>query len=86
MSQTHPFSKRLARARKLIQKAREIPPPVGIPGFDLSYAAQVKDFMRQANDQIKLISRSPSATPELKEELAQVYQEMEDTQKELLGR
>ena len=86
MAKKHPFAKRLARARKLVQKAREIPPPAGSAWLDFSYAAQVKDFMRQANDQIKLIQHSPSKTPELEEELAAIYREMEETERALLGK
>ena len=86
MSQTHPFAKRFDRARAFIQKARELPAPPETGWSDFSYVAKVKDMMRQARDQVKLIQHSPSMTPKLKEELAQIYQEMKDTEKELLKR
>ncbi len=81
-----PAAERLIRARALVQKARDLPMPPGAGGQDFSYVAQVKDLMRQARDMIKFISYSPSATPEMKQEVAQIFAEIEAAEKEILHR
>jgi hypothetical protein len=85
MAKLIPAAERIIRARKLIQKAREIPvPPEGGRG-DFSYIAAVKDTLRQARDLIKFISMTPSASAEVKEDVKRIYQEIEAADREILG-
>jgi hypothetical protein len=79
-----PSAERLARARALVQKARDLPVPPGAGWQDFSYVAQVKDLMRQARDMIKFISYSPSTTSEMKKEVAQIFAEIDGAEKEIL--
>lgn len=84
MSRLIPAAERILRARSLIQQARDLPiPPEGGRG-DFSYIAHVKDLLRQARDLIKFISMTPSATPEMKEEVKKIYQEVEQADQEIL--
>lgn len=79
-----PAAERIIRARALIQKAREIPVPAEAGRFDLSFVAQVKDLLQQARDLIKFIPYTPSASPEMKAEVAQIFKEAEQAEKEIL--
>jgi hypothetical protein len=76
-------AERIVRARGLIQKAREYPIPPGAGKYDLSYIAQVKDLLRQARDLIKFIPHSPSATPEIKTEVKEILEEVEQVGREI---
>ncbi len=78
-------AERLIRARKLIQKALEIPLPLGSGKNDLSYIAGVKDLLWQARGMIKFISMTPSATPEVKQEVKEIFTEIDRAERELLG-
>jgi hypothetical protein len=82
MSRLIPTSERITRARALILKARELPVAKDFGGFDFSYVANVKDLLQQARDQF--ISYSPSATPDVKREVAEIFKEIELTEKEIL--
>ena len=75
---------RIARARKLIQKARELPIPVEGGRTDFSYIAQVKDLLRQARDLVKFIPLTPSATDEMKEQVKMIYNEADQANQEIL--
>ncbi|NLG96454.1 MAG: hypothetical protein GX491_03740 [Chloroflexi bacterium] len=86
MAKLIPASERIIRARALIQKARELPVPADSGRYDLSFVAQVKDLIQQAKDLIKFIPYSPSATPEMKEEVAQLFKEADQAEKEILHR
>jgi hypothetical protein len=86
MSRLIPAAERVIRARALIQKARELPPPSDRGWEDFSYVAQVKDLLRQAHDLLKLIPYNPSASPELKDEVAAIFKEAEQAEKEILHR
>ncbi len=77
-------AERVTRARALLQQARALPVPPQGGKYDFSYVAQVKDLLRQARDLIKFIPMSPSATPALKDEVKAIYQEAEQTDRELL--
>jgi hypothetical protein len=44
----------------------------------------VKDLMRQARDMIKFISYTPSATAEMKKEVAKIFAEVDEAEKEIL--
>ena len=79
-----PASERIVRARAFIQKALELPVPAETGRFDLSYVAEVKGLMRQARDLIKFIPYSPSATPEMKKEVASIMKEAEQAEREIL--
>jgi 2-keto-3-deoxy-L-rhamnonate aldolase RhmA len=81
-----PATERLIRARKLIQKARDYPvPTTGLGKSELSYIANVKDLLRQAKDMIKFISMTPSASAETKEEIKNIFSEIEQADKEILS-
>jgi hypothetical protein len=77
MAKLIPAAERLIRARKLIQKARDLPAPTtGLGKSDLSYVANVKDLLRQAKDMIKFVSMTPTATAEMKEEVQKIMRRL----------
>jgi hypothetical protein len=84
MAKLIPAAERIVRARKLIQKARELPVPTEGGRSDFSYVANVKDLFRQTRDLIKFISMTPSASAEIKEEVKRVYKEIEEADRDLL--
>ena len=77
-------SERIIRARALIQKARHLPVPAELGRIDLHYVAGVKGLMQQARDLIKFIPYTPSATAEMKNEVAEIFKEAERAEKEIL--
>jgi len=86
MAKMIPAAERLKRARKLIQRARDLPIPEGMMGkSDFSYVANVKDLLRQAKDMVKFISMTPTATPEMKEDVKRIYEEIEQAGQEILS-
>ncbi len=85
MAKLIPAAERLIRARKLIQKAREIPLPPEMGKNDFSYIAGVRDLLRQARDMIRFISMTPSATAEMKADVKALYEEIEQAGREILG-
>jgi hypothetical protein len=84
MARLIPAAERITKARALIQKARALPKPDDAGWQDFTYAAQVKDLLRQARDLVKFIPNSPSASAELKNEVANIFTETERTEKEIL--
>lgn len=86
MSRLIPAAERITRARALIQKARELPVSNENGWQDFSYTAEVKDLMRQARDLIKFISYSVGTTPEVKQTVADLFKEADQTEKQLLHR
>jgi hypothetical protein len=86
MSKMIPAAERIIRARKLLQKARDLPPPTDETTLDLSYIVSVRDLTQQARDLIKFIPYTPTATPEMKKEVAEIFQEADQAEKELLHR
>jgi hypothetical protein len=84
MSPFIPAAERILRARKLIQKAREVPPPADGGRSDFSYIAQVKDLLRQARDLVKFIPLTPSASADMKEDVERIYQEIKQANQEIL--
>jgi len=84
MSRQIPAAERVIRARKLIQEARDLPVPDDLGWGNFSYVAQVKDLLRQSRDLIKLIPYSPSASPEIKQEVKKIFIEAEQAEKEIL--
>ncbi|MBK9927622.1 MAG: hypothetical protein IPP66_20320 [Anaerolineales bacterium] len=80
-----PATERLARARKLIQQARDLPvPTTGLGKSDFSYIANVKDLLRQAKDMVKFIPQTAGVSVEMKEEVKKVYEEVEQADREIL--
>ena len=80
-----PASERLLRARKLIQKARDLPvPQTGLGKSDFAYIADVKDLFRQARDLIKFIPQTAGVSAEMKEEVQKVYDEIEQANRDIL--
>ncbi|HLF89378.1 MAG TPA: hypothetical protein VI451_10555 [Anaerolineales bacterium] len=79
-----PAPEKIQQARKLIQKARDLPVPAHAGRSDFSYVAQVKAYLEQARDLVKFIPRTPSATAELKEQVKKVFEEADQADRELL--
>lgn len=84
MSPFIPAAERITRARALIQKARDLPVPAEGGKYDFSYIAQVKAVLQQARDLIKFISYTPSATPEMKNEVKKIFEEADQAEREIL--
>lgn len=81
-----PAAERIRRARALIQKARDLPPPAGLGRFDLAYIAEVKAILQQARDLVKFIPYTPTATTEMKAEVTQIFEEADQAGKDILHR
>jgi hypothetical protein len=79
-----PAAERVRRARLMIQQARDLPVPVEGGKYDFSYIARVKALLQGARDLVKFIPRTPSATPELKEQVRQVFEEADRADREIL--
>jgi hypothetical protein len=84
MSRFIPPAERITLARKLIQKAREVPVPAELGKNDLSYIARVKDLLRKARKLVKSIPQSPSATAEMKDEVKKIFEEADRANQEIL--
>ncbi len=84
MAKTITTEERLLRARALIQKARDIPPPADA-GWDwLSYTAQVKDTLRQAKDLLKFLPMTAGVSASQKTEVGVIMQEIIDAERAIL--
>jgi hypothetical protein len=86
MSKVIPTEERIEKAKKLIEKARGIEVPQDTGYMDFTYAANVKDFLRQANDLIKFIPMTSGPSAELKAEATQLMKDIKTAEKELLHR
>jgi hypothetical protein len=77
---------RVTKARALIQKARDlpVPPPDQAGKYNFSYVAQVKAFLQDARDLVKYISKTPSATAEIKEQVKEILLEADRANQEIL--
>jgi hypothetical protein len=84
MSPFIPAAERIQRARLLIQKARNLKVPEGMGKSDLTYIANVKDILQQARDLVKFIPYTPTATPELKNEVKKIFAEADQANQEIL--
>jgi len=84
MAKLIPAAERVIRARKLIQQAREYPIPPELGKNDLSYIAGVKDLLRQARDMVKFIPMTAGVSAEMKEEVKNIYKEIEQANREIL--
>lgn len=78
------MAERIAKARKLIQEARDYEVPADGGRSDFSYIAHVKDLLRQAREMVQFIPSQPSATDEIKAEVKGIYEEAEKANKEIL--
>lgn len=77
---------RIARARKLIQEARDLPAPTeGLGKSDFSYIANIRDLLRQAKDMVKFIPQTAGISVEMKEDVKKIYAEIEQAQTEILS-
>jgi len=85
MAKLIPTEERIKRARKLIQRARELPvPTTGLGKSDLSFIANVKDLFRQAKDLVKFIPQKVGVSPEMKDEVKKIYEEIEQADRDIL--
>jgi hypothetical protein len=76
---------RIERARKLIQQARDLPvPTMGLGKSDFTYIANVKDLFRQAKDLVRFIPQKAGVSPEMKEEVKKIYEEIEQADRDIL--
>ena len=76
-------AERIKRARELIQEARDYPVPERGGKYDLTYMAQVKGLLRQARELVQFIPKTPSASPEIKEEAKNIIAEAEQAGHEI---
>ncbi len=76
---------RIVRARKLIQKARDLPVPEGAGKNDFSYIAGVKDLLRQARDMVKFIPMRAGVSAEMKAEVQKIFEEADQANREILS-
>ena len=84
MSRLIPAVERIQRARELIQQARNFPIPAEGGKYNFSYIARVKALLQDARDLVKFIPKTPSATAEMKVQVAQIFQEAERANQEIL--
>ena len=84
MSRLIPALERIQRARDLIQQARDFPVPSEGGKYNFSYIAQVKAFLQDARDLVKFIPKTPSATPEMKAQVAQIFEAADRANQEIL--
>ncbi len=84
MSPFIPAAERIQRARKLIQQARQLPVPPDLGRSDITYSARVKEILQQARDLVKFIPYTPTATPEMKEEVKKIFAEADQANREIL--
>ncbi len=84
MARLIPAAERIARAHKLIQKARDLPVPEEAGKYDLTYLARVKELLQQARDLVKFIPYTPTATPEMKAEVAQIFADADQANHDIL--
>lgn len=75
---------RFTGARALMQKAHDISAPVEGGWADLSYAAEVKDTLRQARDLLKFLPQTAGVTPQQKEDALALMEEIARTEKAIL--
>jgi hypothetical protein len=84
MSRLIPANERIQQARALIQKARDLPVPAEGGKYNFSYVAQVKAYLQDARDLVKFIPKTPSATAEMKESVAKIFEEADRANQEIL--
>ena len=79
-------AERIAKARALIQKAREVPVPSQSEGgkINFSYIAQVKAVLADARDFIKFLPQTAGVSEETKKEVEAVFEEIKAAEREIL--
>jgi hypothetical protein len=75
MAKLIPAAKRIEMARDLIDKARELPLPHEGGRFDFNYVAQVKAWLKEARDLVKLVPRTVGIAQETKDDAKWVLEE-----------
>lgn len=86
MSKVIPTAERILKARALMQKARDLPLPPDTGWMDFTYTANVKDILRQARDLVKFVQFMPNASPETKQQVNDLVEEIGRAEKEILHR
>jgi hypothetical protein len=84
MSRLIPALERIQRSRELIQQAREFPVPTEGGKYNFSYIARVKALLQDARDLVKFIPKTPSATPEMKVQVAEIFEAADRANQEIL--
>jgi hypothetical protein len=85
MAKLIPAAERINRARKLIQKAHDLPVPQGGLGkSDFSYIAQIKDLLRKARDLVKFIPMTAGVSAEMKDEVRRIFEEADHADHDIL--
>jgi hypothetical protein len=86
MSRSIPAAERIKRARDLIQQARALPVPAQSEGgkLNFSYIARVKALLQDARDLVKFLPQTAGVTAETKEQVAQIYEEAVQADREIL--
>ncbi len=84
MSRFIPAVERIQKAQSLIQQARDLPVPAEGGRYDFSYIARVKALLQEARDLVKFIPKTPSATAEMKAEVAGILPEADRANQEIL--
>ena len=84
LSKTLTTEERFKQARELIHKAHEIPAPADSGWDSLSYAASVKDTLRQARDLLKFLPQTAGVPADQKQEALALMQEIADEEKKIL--
>jgi hypothetical protein len=84
MSRLIPALERIQRARDLIQQARDFPIPTDGGKYNFSYIARVKALLQDARDLVKFIPKTPSATPDMKQEVSRIFEEADRANQEIL--
>jgi hypothetical protein len=84
MSRFIPAVERIQKAHERIQQARDLPVPEDGGRYNFSYVAQVKALLQEARDLVKFIPKTPSATAEMKAEVAGILEEADRANQEIL--
>jgi hypothetical protein len=84
MSRFLPAVEKIKAARLLIEKARGLPLPDEGGKYNFSYISRVKAFLQDARDLVKFIPKTPSASPEMKAEVAAIFREADQADRDLL--
>jgi len=84
LAKTLTTEERFKKARILIQKAHEIPAPADSGWESLSYAASVKDTLRQARDLLKFLPQTAGVPVDQKQEALALMQEIAEEEKKIL--
>ncbi len=84
MSRLIPAVERIQRARELIRQARDFPLPAEGGKYNFSYIAGVKALLQDARDLVKFIPKTPSATAEMKAQVAQIFLDADRANQEIL--